>query len=394
MADAITPVYQFTAPEVGGSDDTWGIKLNNNWTKLDTLFSESFADGTISTLGVFKKNLTIKKAGAKQYEFRSTSNVLEGLLGTDASNNLFLQRNNASGSLIARLRLEADGAIAANAGFFKGNGSGLTSIPLSSIDFSTPVAATLSQLVIKNASNRNIAFWTDSDVLVGNLYSNAADNSMILRARGATVTNAQLRLYQNGVWSQEVGYWDGIRFGSALASSNSDVTRHIDLFGGSYGIGVTSNRLNIIFAGSGFVDFVSGGSIVGRVDTSNDLNLDSDFTFVTRLKGDTRYRNASNLNAGTVNVARLPVSTSEGDRVQSVLAFSNASEVGTYAMLSRASGGSISPNTTYSGSDLRYSGYDDNGAVPPGSAPTGTWKAMGQVPSGLNRPSTLFLRIA
>jgi microcystin-dependent protein len=37
MADALTPNFNFTLPEVGGSDDTWGGKLNTNWTAIDTL---------------------------------------------------------------------------------------------------------------------------------------------------------------------------------------------------------------------------------------------------------------------------------------------------------------------------------------------------------------------
>jgi hypothetical protein len=37
MADVITPNYNFTIPDIAGSDDTWGIKLNANWGLIDTL---------------------------------------------------------------------------------------------------------------------------------------------------------------------------------------------------------------------------------------------------------------------------------------------------------------------------------------------------------------------
>ena len=38
MADAFTTTLNFTLPEVGASEDTWGTKLNANWTALDALF--------------------------------------------------------------------------------------------------------------------------------------------------------------------------------------------------------------------------------------------------------------------------------------------------------------------------------------------------------------------
>lgn len=36
MADTITPHYNFTKPEDGGSNATWGAKTNNNWDLVDT----------------------------------------------------------------------------------------------------------------------------------------------------------------------------------------------------------------------------------------------------------------------------------------------------------------------------------------------------------------------
>lgn len=51
MADTVTDVYGFTLPEVGGSEDTWGNKLNTNWADVETLLISGFTDGTASNIG-------------------------------------------------------------------------------------------------------------------------------------------------------------------------------------------------------------------------------------------------------------------------------------------------------------------------------------------------------
>jgi len=70
--------------------------------------------------------------------------------------------------------------------------------------------------------------------------------------------------------------------------------------------------------------------------------------------------------------------------------------VGTYALLGDFGTSVFNPGSTYSGSILRYSGADNSGFVPSGSAVgVGTWRAMGYGRNnGYNSASTVFLRIA
>ena len=142
MADVITTVYGFTLPEVGASDDTWGTKLNADLQKLETLFVNAFTSGGPATLGVLKSanipsdldhNFAIKMDGAKDFRLKTSAGVQEGSYGIDVSSNVYVQRLNSVGTTLARIRLEADGAINAHVGFFKGSAAGLTGVPATAI---------------------------------------------------------------------------------------------------------------------------------------------------------------------------------------------------------------------------------------------------------------------
>ena len=53
MADGSTTTYSFTLPEVGASEDTWGTKLNANWTSVDGLLDGTTAIApNLSTLTI------------------------------------------------------------------------------------------------------------------------------------------------------------------------------------------------------------------------------------------------------------------------------------------------------------------------------------------------------
>lgn len=69
----------------------------------------------------------------------------------------------------------------------------------------------------------------------------------------------------------------GLSFGSATAANDNDVTRHVALFGTSYGFGITGSRLNYnVATGAGHYFRVSGTDVVsittGNTATSVEVN--------------------------------------------------------------------------------------------------------------------------
>lgn len=55
MADGFTPYYNLIKPEIGGSPDTWGQKLNSNSDIIDSVLNQKVhVDGTIDITGFQK----------------------------------------------------------------------------------------------------------------------------------------------------------------------------------------------------------------------------------------------------------------------------------------------------------------------------------------------------
>ena len=77
--------------------------------------------------------------------------------------------------------------------------------------------------------------------------------------------------------STVVSMYVGLSFGGNTSPSGrpTDLSRHIDLFGGSYGFSVTNNRLNVV--SPGWTYFNVGGTDIGRFDATG-LTLDGFYT--------------------------------------------------------------------------------------------------------------------
>lgn len=80
MADGSTTTYSFTLPEVGASEDSWGTKLNANWTSVDGLL-----DGTTA---IAPNLTTLKIGGVTVTSTPAELNVLDGITSTVAELNI------------------------------------------------------------------------------------------------------------------------------------------------------------------------------------------------------------------------------------------------------------------------------------------------------------------
>lgn len=123
------------------------------------------------------------------------------------------------------------------------------------------------------ASDAGVYYLGDA-ALDNFIYKQSGDNAFIFRIGTVPV---QARLDAGGTILTTTGNMSigsALGFGSAVGSSNSDVTRHIALYGTSYGFGITGNRLNYIAPINARHTFVVNGvdSVsVGAANTSDTL---------------------------------------------------------------------------------------------------------------------------
>lgn len=265
-------------------------------------------------------------------------------------------------------------------------------------DLTASTKAITPRVELRRDGDRIVYFMDAGGSELGSLYSALSDDSLYLRVRTSGTTRSQLRLKTDGGWQQTHGYWEGIKFGSEEVGSRDDLTRHLNLYGGTFGLSVSNAALNIVYPASSYAYFVGSGVIDARIDPAGTTAV-NDVTVMTREKGDLRYRDASNLNTGTVPVARMPAGASERDRILDLLAGATFGAVGTTALLMRNSSTKFTRAASYAGSGLTYAGIFDGGTgssdVVGLGTPSGTWMALGDTAvsdGGLHM--TMFLRVA
>ena len=105
MADGTTTSYSFTLPEVGASEDTWGTKLNANWTSLDGLLDGTTAIAPNLTEGSWEVGGTAITATAAEINYVDgvTSAIQTQLDGKQASGTYLAQGGSITSGTITTL---------------------------------------------------------------------------------------------------------------------------------------------------------------------------------------------------------------------------------------------------------------------------------------------------
>jgi hypothetical protein len=225
MPDALTEHFDFTKPEVGASDDSWGTKFNNNLDAIDA--------------AIFNR---VAKAG-------------DTMTGT-------LINESTGWSRAMEVRNPA-GTGNASIGFKWGDG------PL----YTFEVRSAVGPQVRNSDLNTALAIFDPADDVL------TANDSIVTRRKGDV-------RYLRKAGGVDLENWLG--FGSTAVATVFDLSRHLRLYGSIYGLNVTASRLNIVAPETAFHQFVLGESIVARVEPRGTA-MPVDQSVVTKEKGDSRY---------------------------------------------------------------------------------------------------------
>ena len=137
--------------------------------------------------------------------------------------------------------------------------------------------------------------------------------------------------------------------------------------------------------------------VTNEVEHTNVTDVVADVTTVSN----TALHSGSPLNAANLTGA-LPAI--DGSALTGVGASTTTGAVGTYAFLMYRVASTLTPGQSVSGSSLRYGSVSSGNLVNTSghsvtntgaTAPSGTWRCMGQKPSGYySYPATLYVRIS
>jgi hypothetical protein len=115
---------------------------------------------------------------------------------------------------------------------------------------------------VKWTASGGVAIFADAPE-DGNLYG---------RVNGAWssggLISGDLTFRAGAYFAESAAFANGATFGSTVAAGPLDLSHHIDLFGGSYGLSITGGTLNLVANGAAAVQVQSGGTTVNGALTA------------------------------------------------------------------------------------------------------------------------------
>jgi len=185
----------------------------------------------------------------------------------------------------------------------------------------------------------------------------------------------------------------GVSFASSYAASATDLSKHIALYGTTYGLSVTENSQNYVSVAAH--SYYAGSTLTFSISASG----------VAKSLGDLQANTAvfSTDGNATGSIWSAWGSTSAfaaiGARIETrgaalsrdFNANANAGEVGTYAMLRKTTAGAVGPTALVAGAELQWTNTAaDNTGLNVGA---GVWMCMGySAGNGAPGSATLFKR--
>ena len=187
MADSTTTTYSFTLPEVGASADSWGTKLNANWSKVDDLF-----DGTVAVTGInlttFKVDSVIVTASAAEL------NKLDGVTASTAELNYL---DGVTSNIQTQLDAKQDSGGEVSFGDLTGTPTTLSGYGIT--DAATSAQGSLADTAVQpsdaaSLTSITLGTWTISDSAGKLIFSNGSTRFSI-SAAGAIIAGDDITAF-------------------------------------------------------------------------------------------------------------------------------------------------------------------------------------------------------
>jgi hypothetical protein len=104
-------------------------------------------------------------------------------------------------------------------------------------------------------------------------------NNITINAKGQATAGSNVAYVTGGPYLPLVGgtLSNGLHFGSAIAGSAADTSRHITLYDTGYGFSITSGTLNVVAGGTAHAFTASGATITGGLTATGVINTGSNY---------------------------------------------------------------------------------------------------------------------